>query len=176
MGCQRRLRRIGQSHLLVALLVDSDGWATLLRRRSRALLAVLWLVAAGCACAVQMLLVAFSRRMCCSLVCSERRRAGRPALSTETPTRRPGSEHRPLDNLDNLRPKVADRPQVVARAVVSLPVVSGTRSAIAAGRPRSSCDRHGARRGQDLCRSASRRCRQPRQRLPRRNSPRHQCS
>jgi hypothetical protein len=29
-------------------------------------------------CAVQMLLVAFSRRMCCSRVCSARRSAGRP--------------------------------------------------------------------------------------------------
>ncbi len=39
-----------------------------------------------------MLLVAFSRRMCCSRVCSARRSAGRPAASTDTPTRRPGSE------------------------------------------------------------------------------------
>jgi hypothetical protein len=79
MGCQRRLRRIGQSQL--------------------------GLVAAGCACAVQMLLVAFSRRMYCSLVCSVTRRAGRPASSTETPTRQPGSERRLLVNLDNFRPK-----------------------------------------------------------------------
>src|SRR3546814_3110602 len=41
--------------------------------------------------AVQMLEVALSRRMCCSRVCSARRYAGRPAASTETPTRRPGS-------------------------------------------------------------------------------------
>ncbi len=41
-------------------------------------------------CAVQMLLVAFSRRMCCSRVCSERRYAGWPAASWLTPTRRPG--------------------------------------------------------------------------------------
>ncbi len=42
--------------------------------------------------AVQMLLVAFSRRMCCSRVCSASRYAGCPSASTETPTRRPGSE------------------------------------------------------------------------------------
>ena len=43
-------------------------------------------------CAVQMLDVAFSRRMCCSRVCRANRYAVRPWLSTETPTRRPGSE------------------------------------------------------------------------------------
>ena len=37
-----------------------------------------------------MLLVAFSRRICCSRVCSARRKAGRPAVSVLTPTRRPG--------------------------------------------------------------------------------------
>ncbi len=41
-------------------------------------------------CAVQMLLVAFSRRMCCSRVWSARRSAGRPPASTDTPTSRPG--------------------------------------------------------------------------------------
>ncbi len=40
--------------------------------------------------AVQMLEVAFSRRMCCSRVCSARRRAGAPLASWLTPTRRPG--------------------------------------------------------------------------------------
>ncbi|MNJ50026.1 hypothetical protein D3C77_452860 [compost metagenome] len=40
--------------------------------------------------AVQMLLVAFSRRMCCSRVCMARRRAVLPKRSIETPTRRPG--------------------------------------------------------------------------------------
>ncbi|MNY08877.1 hypothetical protein D3C86_1417550 [compost metagenome] len=40
--------------------------------------------------AVQMLLVAFSRRMCCSRVCMARRRAGLPKRSMDTPTRRPG--------------------------------------------------------------------------------------
>ncbi len=39
---------------------------------------------------MQMLLVAFSRRMCCSRVWSASRSAGRPAASTETPTSRPG--------------------------------------------------------------------------------------
>ena len=37
-----------------------------------------------------MLDVAFSRRMCCSRVCSASRYAGRPTASTETPTSRPG--------------------------------------------------------------------------------------
>ena len=49
---------------------------------------------ASSTCAVQMFDVAFSRRMCCSRVCSARRSARRPSLSTETPTRRPGSERR----------------------------------------------------------------------------------
>src|ERR1044071_2204950 len=42
------------------------------------------------ACAVQMLLVALSRRMCCSRVCSAMRSAGRPAASRDTPMMRPG--------------------------------------------------------------------------------------
>ena len=41
---------------------------------------------------MQMLLVAFSRRMCCSRVCKAKRYAGRPSASTLTPTNRPGSE------------------------------------------------------------------------------------
>ena len=48
-------------------------------------------VTASSTCAVQMLLVAFSRRMCCSRVCNASRSAGRPAVSTDTPTNRPGS-------------------------------------------------------------------------------------
>ena len=48
------------------------------------------LAMASSACAVQMLLVAFSRRMCCSRVCRARRSAGRPAESMDTPTSRPG--------------------------------------------------------------------------------------
>ena len=40
---------------------------------------------------MQILLVAFSRRMCCSRVWSANRRAGRPAVSVLTPTSRPGS-------------------------------------------------------------------------------------
>ena len=40
--------------------------------------------------AVQMLEVAFSRRMCCSRVCNAMRSAGRPRASTETPMIRPG--------------------------------------------------------------------------------------
>jgi len=41
--------------------------------------------------AVQMLLVAFSRRMCCSRVWSAMRRARLPLASSETPMIRPGS-------------------------------------------------------------------------------------
>ncbi len=40
--------------------------------------------------AVQILEVAFSRRMCCSRVCSARRSATAPCASRETPTSRPG--------------------------------------------------------------------------------------
>ena len=47
---------------------------------------------ASSTCAVQMLLVAFSRLMCCSRVCSASRSATCPASSLDTPTRRPGSE------------------------------------------------------------------------------------
>src|SRR5213594_3854881 len=39
---------------------------------------------------VHTLLVAFSRRMCCSRVCSAIRSAGRPAASWDTPMMRPG--------------------------------------------------------------------------------------
>src|ERR1700709_2179415 len=45
---------------------------------------------ASSTCAVQMLLVALSRRMCCSRVCRARRWAGFPAASIEVPTRAPG--------------------------------------------------------------------------------------
>ncbi len=51
-------------------------------------------VTASSTWAVQMLLVARSRRMCCSRVCRARRRAGRPALSRDTPTMRPGNLRR----------------------------------------------------------------------------------
>ena len=49
-------------------------------------------ITASSTCAVQMLEVAFSRRMCCSRVCKVKRYAGLPSASTETPTSRPGSE------------------------------------------------------------------------------------
>jgi hypothetical protein len=42
------------------------------------------------ACAVQMLDVALSRRMCCSRVCIAMRSAGAPVASMETPMMRPG--------------------------------------------------------------------------------------
>jgi hypothetical protein len=47
---------------------------------------------AGSTCAVQMLDVAFSRRMCCSRVCNASRYAGAPCASMLTPTSRPGIE------------------------------------------------------------------------------------
>ena len=47
-------------------------------------------ITAKSTCAVQMLLVAFSRRMCCSRVCKARRSAVAPSASTLTPTSRPG--------------------------------------------------------------------------------------
>ncbi len=49
-------------------------------------------ITASRTCAVQMFDVAFSRRMCCSRVCSVRRYAGLPCESTDTPTSRPGIE------------------------------------------------------------------------------------
>ena len=47
-------------------------------------------ITASSTCEVQMLEVAFSRRMCCSRVCRASRSAWRPAASLDTPTRRPG--------------------------------------------------------------------------------------
>ena len=47
-------------------------------------------ITASRTCAVQMLDVAFSRRMCCSRVCNASRYAGLPCASTVTPTSRPG--------------------------------------------------------------------------------------
>ena len=47
-------------------------------------------ITASSTCAVQMLEVAFSRRMCCSRVCSAMRSAGFPSESVETPMMRPG--------------------------------------------------------------------------------------
>ena len=47
-------------------------------------------VTASRTCAVQMFEVAFSRRMCCSRVCSAKRKPGVPSRSLETPTSRPG--------------------------------------------------------------------------------------
>ena len=46
---------------------------------------------ASSACAVQMFDVAFSRRMCCSRVCSAIRNARRFLESTDTPMMRPGA-------------------------------------------------------------------------------------
>ena len=45
---------------------------------------------ASSACAVQMLLVAFSRRICCSRVCKREAQGRWPRESFETPTIRPG--------------------------------------------------------------------------------------
>ena len=47
-------------------------------------------ITASSTCAVQMFEVAFSRRMCCSRVCSAMRSAVRPRASTDTPMIRPG--------------------------------------------------------------------------------------
>ncbi len=51
-----------------------------------------WTIAASAfsACAVQMLWVAFSRRMCCSRVCSARTKPRRPSTSSVSPAIRPG--------------------------------------------------------------------------------------
>jgi len=68
---------------------------------------------------VQTLLVAFSRRMCCSRVCRDRRRAGRPRESLDTPTMR----HRhvafiffPRREIGRVRPAVAERYAKTLRA------------------------------------------------------------
>ena len=47
-------------------------------------------ITASSTCAVQILLVAFSRLICCSRVCSDNLSAGLPDESRETPTKRPG--------------------------------------------------------------------------------------
>ena len=47
---------------------------------------------ASSACAVQIFEVAFSRRICCSRVCSARRYAGLPSASIDWPTSLPGIE------------------------------------------------------------------------------------
>ena len=51
-----------------------------------------WIIAASAfsACAVQMLWVAFSRRMCCSRVCRARTKPRRPSTSSVSPAIRPG--------------------------------------------------------------------------------------
>ena len=46
------------------------------------------------ACAVQMLCVAFSRRMCCSRVCSVSTKPRRPSTSVVSPAMRPGMRRR----------------------------------------------------------------------------------
>ena len=59
--------------------------------------------------AVQMLLVAFSRRICCSRVWSVKRNAGRPRASLETPISRPGMtfERVPGGKVSGMRPAIA---------------------------------------------------------------------
>ncbi|MNH47604.1 hypothetical protein D3C79_1109350 [compost metagenome] len=47
---------------------------------------------ASSTCEVQMLELAFSRRMCCSRVCSAMRSAVLPRASLDTPMMRPGIE------------------------------------------------------------------------------------
>ena len=65
------------------------------------------------ACAVQMLLVALSRRMCCSRVWMDSRSAGFPRESFDTPTMRPG-----ICRLNSLR--------VAKNAACGPPYPSGT--------------------------------------------------
>ena len=48
-------------------------------------------ITASSTCAVQMLLVAFSRRMCCSPCLQREPERGAPRVVTDTPTSRPGS-------------------------------------------------------------------------------------
>src|SRR6266516_4239008 len=53
-----------------------------------------------------MLLVALSRRMCCSRVCNASRYAGRPSASCDTPTSRPGMWRLYIRCDDNKRTRV----------------------------------------------------------------------
>ena len=63
--------------------IARSPWGRGTRRRDAAMFA-------SSACAVQMLDVALSRRMCCSRVCIAMRSAGVPVASMETPMMRPG--------------------------------------------------------------------------------------
>ena len=80
----RGLRRTGVGQAAALRLIRSrpGPWYT----------AYMLAITASSTCAVQMLLVAFSRRMCCSRVCSASRYAGAPSASRDTPTSRPGSD------------------------------------------------------------------------------------
>ena len=82
---------------------------------------------------MQMLLVAFSRRMCCSRVCSASRNAGRPSASTDTPTSRPGSvrlcSSRLARNAACGPPKPSGTPKRCAEpTTMSAPISPGGRS------------------------------------------------
>ena len=73
-----------------SLIVDAprDGGQALRARGTRRTTPAMF---ASSACAVQMFDVAFSRRMCCSRVCSAIRYAVLPCASTDTPMIRPGA-------------------------------------------------------------------------------------
>ena len=71
-------------------------------------------VTASSTCAVQMFEVAFSRRMCCSRVCSASRYAGVPSTSLDTPTRRPGSERSSLARTE-MNPRAVRRRRAAPR-------------------------------------------------------------
>ena len=101
--CEEELSSLGGESRGILLLdnngVKSDGLANLIFATFSAMRlrpAGPWYTAyiadmlASNACAVQMLLVAFSRLMCCSRVCKARRAALSPSLSFERPMIRPG--------------------------------------------------------------------------------------
>nr|ACR35864.1 unknown [Zea mays] len=89
--------------------------------------------------AVQMLLVALSRRMCCSRVCIAMRSAGLPVESTLTPMIRPGM--RRLYSCDVARNAACGPPYPMGTpkrcaepTAMSAPISPGGRSAVSASR------------------------------------------
>ncbi len=96
-------------------------------------------ITASSTCAVQMLLVAFSRRMCCSRVCNASRYAGLPSASRDTPTRRPGSIRSNPERTARYPawgpPKPIGTPnRWVVPAAMSAPASPGGRSSVNASR------------------------------------------
>lgn len=96
-------------------------------------------ITASSTCAVQMLLVAFSRRMCCSRVCNANRNAASPATSRDTPTSRPGNiRSRPRRTARYPAcgpPKPIGTPnRWVVPAAMSTPISPGARSSVNASK------------------------------------------